>query len=164
MLGGGLERLGGSRIGTPLQGLDQMEPEAGRQLIESVFSGGMLALDPDQEYELRHPDYVMEMPQSRERIRGPDKMRAMQNAFPRPPAGTLRRVTGSGDVWVAEGTNDYGDGDVWQVIIVFELKDGKILRETRYYAQPFEPAEWRAAWVELMEEPQSEGAGASAEG
>jgi hypothetical protein len=76
-------------------------------------------------------------------------MRAMQEAFPRPPSGTLRRVIGSGDIWVAEGVNDYGD-DIWHWVIVVELKDGKILRETRYYGQPFPAPEWRAAWVEPM--------------
>jgi hypothetical protein len=127
-----------------------MKERDGRQLIESLFAEGTLALDPEQEYEIRHQDYVMEMPQSGERIRGRDKMRAMQEAFPKPPIGTLRRVIGGGDVWVAEGENDYGD-DVWQWVIVVELKDGKILRETRYYGQPFPAPEWRAAWVEPMD-------------
>jgi hypothetical protein len=126
-----------------------MGAQDGRQLIESIFAGGMLALDPTQEYEIRHPDFVMEMPQSGERIRGRDNMRAMQEAFPRPPMGRLRRVTGGGDVWVAEGVNDYGN-DVWHWVIVVELKDGRILRETRYYGQPFPAPEWRAAWVEPM--------------
>jgi hypothetical protein len=126
-----------------------MGAQDGRQLIESIFAGGMLELDPAQEYEIRHPDFVMEMPQSGERVRGRDNMRAMQEAFPKPPMGRLRRVTGGGDVWVAEGVNDYGD-DVWHWVIVVELKDGRILSETRYYGQPFPAPEWRAAWVEPM--------------
>jgi hypothetical protein len=28
------------------------------------------------------------------------------------------------------------------------LRDGKIWRDTRYYAEPFEAPEWRAQWVE----------------
>jgi hypothetical protein len=32
--------------------------------------------------------------------------------------------------------------------VIFELKDGKIWRDTRYYAEPFEAPEWRAQWVE----------------
>ena len=31
---------------------------------------------------------------------------------------------------------------------VFELRDGKVVKETDYYAQPFQAPEWRAAWVE----------------
>lgn len=127
-----------------------MEELNGRELIERIFAEGKLALDPEQEYEIRHPEYVMEMPQSGERIRGRDKMRAMQEAFPRPPVGKLRRVIGAGDVWVAEGTNEYSPGDLWYWVIAIELEDGKIRRETRYYGQPFEAPEWRSAWVEPM--------------
>lgn len=56
-----------------------------RRGIEQLFGltdGG--GLSPEQEYGVRHPDYVMEMPQSNERIRGRDAMRAMQEAFPDP--------------------------------------------------------------------------------
>ncbi len=36
-------------------------------------------------------------------------------------------------------------------MVIYELKDGKIWRDTRYYSQPFEAPEWRAQWVERME-------------
>jgi hypothetical protein len=32
-----------------------------------------------------------------------------------------------------------------------ELRDGKIYRETAYFAEPFEPPAWRAKWVEKIE-------------
>jgi hypothetical protein len=103
------------------------------------------------EYRVRHPDYVMEMPQSGERIRGRDAMRAMQEAFPTPPTMTLRRVMGSGRVWVVEGVNDY-EGDVWHVVATFELDDeDRIVRDTRYYTQKLEAPAWRAQWVEPIE-------------
>ena len=41
-------------------------------------------LSPEEEYEIRHEDYVMEMPQSGERIRGREKMRQFQEAYPLP--------------------------------------------------------------------------------
>jgi hypothetical protein len=36
----------------------------------------------------------------------------------------------------------------------YELRhrDGKIWRDTRYYAEPFEAPAWRAQWVERMED------------
>lgn len=75
-------------------------------------------------------------------------MRAMQEAFPTPPTLTLRRVLGAGPVWVVEGVNDY-DGDVWHVVVILELDvEARIVRDTRYYARPLEPAGWRAQWVE----------------
>ena len=33
---------------------------------------------------------------------------------------------------------------------IIELRDGKVARETDYYAQPFQAPEWRAQWVERM--------------
>ena len=122
-----------------------------REALELLFGGdGKLALSPDQEYELRAPDFVMEMPQSGERIRGRDAMREMQQAYPAPPDGRLRRIIGSGDLFVVEASSDYGDRGVFHVCMVVEFADGKIARETRYYAEPFEAPEWRAKWSERM--------------
>jgi hypothetical protein len=121
-----------------------------RAILEALFGDGKLRLDAAAEHDLRHDDYVMEMPQSGERIRGRDSMRAMQEAFPNPPAAVLRRIVGSGDVWVMELTSDYGDGTVYLVTDIVEFRDGKIAKETRYYAQPFEAPAWRAQWTERM--------------
>jgi SnoaL-like domain len=121
-----------------------------REILEGLFGGGRLRLDPQQEHDLRHDDYVMEMPQSGERIKGRDKMRSMQEAFPNPPKMDLRRIVGDGDVWVMEGVSDYGDGDIFNVTDIVEFRDGKILKETRYYSKPFPAPEWRAQWVEQM--------------
>jgi hypothetical protein len=118
------------------------------QLLGLSDGGGLSA---EQEYAVRHPDYVMEMPQSNERIRGRDRMRAMQEAYPTPPGVRLRRVHGSGRTWVIEGVNDY-DGDVWHVVLIWELdEDGQILRDTRYYGRRSAPPEWRSQWVEPIE-------------
>ena len=127
-----------------------MVDEAHRDIIESLFGDGRLRLDAQAEHELRHEEYVMEMPQSGERIRGRDNMRAMQGAFPNPPDAVLRRVVGSGDVWVMEATSDYGAGGTYHVANIIEFRDGKILKETRYYSEPFPAPEWRSQWVERM--------------
>jgi hypothetical protein len=31
-----------------------------------------------------------------------------------------------------------------------EFRDGKVARETIYFADPFEPPEWRSQWVERI--------------
>jgi hypothetical protein len=59
-----------------------------------------------------------------------------------------REIRVSGDLVVVEANLDYGDGTPWQAVFVFELRDGKIARETAYWPQPFEAADWRAQWVE----------------
>jgi hypothetical protein len=126
------------------------DPAPMRQAFELLLGSGAESLSPADEYEIRHEDYVMEMPQSGERIRGREAMRRMQENFPNPPSGTIRRVVGADRTWVLEGVNDYGD-EVWRMIAVFELaEDGRILLDTRYYTQPFEAPAWRAPFVEPM--------------
>jgi hypothetical protein len=34
--------------------------------------------------------------------------------------------------------------------VLVQVRDGKIYRETAYFAAPFEAPEWRAPWVERM--------------
>jgi hypothetical protein len=36
-------------------------------------------------------------------------------------------------------------------VLILELRDGKVFRETRYYAEPFKASESRAQWFERME-------------
>jgi hypothetical protein len=134
------------------QALTHDDPVAMRQGIEQLFGlNDGTGLSAEQEYEVRHPDYVMEMPQSNERIRGREAMRAMQEAFPTPPSIRLRRVSGSGRTWVIEAVNDYL-GDVWNVVLILELDmQGLLLRDTRYYAQTSDPPAWRSRWVEPIE-------------
>ena len=123
------------------------------QQIREKLTAMLTKLDPDAEYELRHEDFIAEMPQSGERIRGRDNMRALQRAFPPDHAPTfrVRRITGGGDVWTVEAVGDYG-GETHLVVVIVEFRDGRILRETRYYPQPFAAPEWRAHWVEPMDD------------
>jgi ketosteroid isomerase-like protein len=121
--------------------------------VRELFFERLEHLSAEAEYELRHPDYVMEMPQSGERIRGREAMRAFQEAYPNPPTIQPRRVVGSGDVWVIEARSDYGEGGVFHVVMIVEFRDGRIWRDTRYYAEPFDPPAWRARWVEPIEAP-----------
>jgi hypothetical protein len=54
-------------------------------------------------------------------------------------------------LWVVEAVIDYGDGRVFDVVVISELKDGKMWRDRWYFAEPFEAPEWRARWVERMD-------------
>jgi ketosteroid isomerase-like protein len=119
--------------------------------VRQIFSRLFEHMSPEEEHDLRHPDFVMEMPQSGERIIGRENMRSMQEMYPGPPSIELRRLVGSGDVWVVEARSDY-DGRIYRAVMIVEFRDGKIVRETRYYADPFEAPEWRAQLVETMEE------------
>ena len=125
-----------------------MERTEVQAMVERMFD----VMDPEWEYEQRHPEFVADMPQSNERLPTRDALREMQRAFGPPPAITLRRLTGEGDTWVAEARSDYGPGGVYQAVVIFEFRDGLIVRETRYYTQPFDAPAERAQWVEPIPE------------
>jgi hypothetical protein len=60
-------------------------------------------------------------------------------------------MLGGGDVFVVEGTVDYGDGIAVSYVGIGELRDGKVTKMTEYFANPFEAPAWRADFVERME-------------
>jgi hypothetical protein len=69
-------------------------------------------------------------------------MRELQAAFGGDaPAMRLRRLSVREGLWVAEIVSDYGDGRLFYYVSVVELKDGKMWRDTRYYAEPSEAPE-----------------------
>ena len=68
--------------------LEQMDEHQVLHFLAELFSD----LSTEAEYNVRHEDYVMEMPQSGERIRGREKMRQLQEDYPAPPIIQLRRV------------------------------------------------------------------------
>jgi ketosteroid isomerase-like protein len=123
---------------------------SGRDVVERLIAT-LNAKDVDGMDDLFHEDAVMDWPQSGERIVGGDNRRGVYHAFPSLPTFTPRRIVGDGDLYVLEATLDYGEGAVYQTVFIFELRDGKIARETAYWAQPFPAPEWRARWVERME-------------
>jgi hypothetical protein len=115
--------------------------------VRELFERLRAAMDPAVEYQERHQDYLVEFPQSGERL-DRDGLRRLQESFPggTPPRIELRRVTGHGDVWVGESLIRYADGAVVHGVSRVEFRDGKMWRETRYYAEPFEVPAWRASW------------------
>jgi hypothetical protein len=127
--------------------LEELDEQQAHHFLTDVFFAD---LSPDADCQANHPeDYVMEMPQSGERIRGRENMRKFHQAYPNTPSIRLRRVLVREGLWVVEGVNDYGGGQATDFAMIIELKDGRIWRDRRYYyAEPFEAPEWRAGWVE----------------
>lgn len=126
--------------------------------------------DFDTLEQLRHRAWTSVWPQSREVVRGTDMDRAISDAYPggRPtveptrlvgsedrwavsPLGGVYRVAGEGENWWGEWRMTYPDGRTWFTITLLELRDGKVWRETIYWAEPFEAPEWRAQFVERLE-------------
>jgi len=126
-----------------------------RKLRELYSSGDVRAL-ARQLSDMAAEDIVQEWPQSGERIRGRENVIAVnehyEEATGTAPKMTLRRIVKPGQAWVAEGTIDYGDGTLVSLVSILETNaDGKVTRETDYFANPFEAPEWRRQWVEEME-------------
>jgi hypothetical protein len=62
----------------------------------------------------------------------------------------FRRTVAAGPLAVLQVELTYADGSRYLGVSVIELRDGKIARETDYFAQPFPAPQWRAQWVEKM--------------
>ncbi len=121
---------------------------------EAMESGRLEELSRLQ-LEATTEDFVDEWPQSGERIRGQENIRAITDNYPQmtgtEPKMKLRRMLGEGNLYVAEGTIDYGDGTPVSYVGIAELENGKIKKMTEYFANPFPAPEWRSQWVERME-------------
>lgn len=105
--------------------------------------------DFDAEHAIYREDAVLEYPQSGERIRGRHAIQASRAAQPNAKRFTVRRIVGAGDLWVTEFILAY-DGRPTFSVSIMEFLEGKVARETQYFADPFEPGPSRAPWVERM--------------
>ena len=99
------------------------------------------------EHEIYREDAVLDYPQSGERIRGRHNIRQSRFVQPSSKRFTVRRITGSGDLWVTEFVLSYDGVPSWAVSIM-EFRDGGVAHETQYFADRFEPSPSRAHLVE----------------
>jgi hypothetical protein len=105
--------------------------------------------------EIAADDFVQEWPQSGERIVGREGGRRMMERYQQhgttAPQMKVGRVTGDGDLYVVEGTIDYGDGIPVRYVGIAEFGEGKVHKMTEYFANPFPAPDWRADIVERYE-------------
>jgi ketosteroid isomerase-like protein len=105
------------------------------------------ASDFDVEHEIYREDAVLDYPQSGERIRGRHNIQESRTVQPNKKRFTVRRIVGSGDLWVSEFVLSY-DGMPSYVVSIMEFRDGRVARETQYFADRFDPGPSRAHLVE----------------
>jgi ketosteroid isomerase-like protein len=121
-----------------------------RQVAEGLWKA-LQAGDWEAAGGYLHDDFVQEWPQSGGGSVGPDKALAIEQHFPGGlPTMRFRRTLAGGDLAVLEVELTYADGSRYLGVSVLELRDGKVAKETDYFAQPFPAPEWRAQWVERM--------------
>ncbi|MBK8283703.1 MAG: nuclear transport factor 2 family protein [Ahniella sp.] len=97
-----------------------------------------------------HERFVLDWPQSGERIRGAAHFAGMNREYPAhgPWRFEIRRLFGSGDTAVSEV--QVTDGAVTAVAIsFFRIEDSRIVHITEYWPDPFPAPASRARWVEL---------------
>ena len=124
--------------------------------IRAAYKSGDLEAFAKEQRAMAADDMVQEWPQSGERIRGLDNIEAVNKSYPAStgtnPKVELRRIQKPGEAWVIEATVDYGDGIPVSAVSIIETRaDGKAIRQTDYFANPFEAPAWRSKWVERME-------------
>jgi SnoaL-like domain len=133
------------------------------------YAEAITAFDFDTLDKLRHPDWSTVWPQSGEIVRGAANSRLIMQSYPGgaprllpegarivgsedrwalSPLGGAYRIAGEGENWWGEWRAAYPDGRIWWTVILLELRDGKVFRETQYWAEPFEAPAWRADFVE----------------
>ena len=150
-----------------------MAGSSGREVVER-FARAFEAKDFDALAMLIADDFMEEMPQSGERIRGNANWESVVRGYPggvgTVDAGSARlvgaedkwvvtptfaplRIEGSGDVYTYVGTVTYPNGETWQMVSIIELRSGKIAQATTWYAAPFEAPAWRMPFVERFSSP-----------
>jgi ketosteroid isomerase-like protein len=122
-----------------------------RRVVEQ-FWAAMQTNDFRAVGELLHDEYVLEWPQSGERVRGRENFVQVNERYPaqgrwsfnvhRQLAHEIKVAT---EVTVTDGASLTA-----RAITFSTVRDSKIIHQTEYWPDPFEPAEWRAQWVEHM--------------
>jgi hypothetical protein len=94
-------------------------------------------------------DAVLEYPQSGELTRGRANIQGQRASQPNKKRFSIRRIVGSGELWVTEFILTY-DAKPSYTVSIMEFKGDKVARETQYFADPFAAPAFRAKWVERM--------------
>jgi hypothetical protein len=109
--------------------------------------------DLEKEHDIYADNVVVDYPQSMERISGRQNIQALRGHHPSKPSGfKVRRIIGKGDLWITEYVTVYDGQHRVPTVSIMEFHDSKVVHETQYFAERFEPPAWRAQWVKVMTE------------
>jgi hypothetical protein len=106
--------------------------------------------DLNAEHDIYDDRAICDYPQSGERIIGRSNLQALRGHHPDKPSGfDVRRIQGSGNLWVTEYTITYRARAAC-VVSIMEFSEDKVVHETQYFSDPFEAPGWRSQWVERI--------------
>src|SRR6516164_3728816 len=126
-----------------------MHEEEIREILDSHWRASA-AGDLNAEHDIYDDNSICDYPQSGERIVGRSNLQALRGHHPGKPSGfTVKRILGKGDLWISEYTITYQGRPAYTVSIM-EFRNGKVVRETQYFADPFEAPAWLSQWVQQI--------------
>jgi len=126
-----------------------MQVEQIRDLLDAHWRASS-AGDAAAEHDIYEDDVICDYPQSGERILGRSNLEALRSHHPGKPSGfNVRRILGQGNLWITEYTIAYRNKTAYTVSIM-EFRNGKVVHETQYFADPFEAPAWRSKWVQRI--------------
>lgn len=128
-----------------------MTPSQNSKKIVEDFWTAMQSNDFRSVGEFLHDDFVLEWPQSGERIRGRANFVAVNENYPTQGRWqfTIHRILAEDNEVVSD--IEVTDGVIAGRAITFSIvQDGKIIRQVEFWPDPFEAPAWRASWVERM--------------
>ena len=123
-----------------------MDDQAVRAALERHWAASD-ASDFEAEHDIYREDAVLDYPQSGERIRGRRNIQESRTVQPDKKRFNVRRMIGSGDLWVTEFILTY-DGVPSYTVSIMQFRDGQVFHETQYFADRFDPSPSRAHLVE----------------
>jgi hypothetical protein len=129
------------------QGENAMGSKENRAALDRHWAASVSG-DLEAEHDIYDDSVLCEYPQSGERIRGRRNLQALRGHHPGKPSGfRIRRIVGADNFWVTEYAIDY-QGKPFDTVSIMEFRNGKVVHETQYFAEPFPAPAWRAEWVE----------------
>ena len=105
-----------------------------RALMERYWAAAE-ANDADTMHGLRDEAFVVDFPQTGERLSGRDVVRAFEEAHDTGGSFELTGLVGDGDVWTAQGVMRTGEQETY-VVSISELRNGRVIRSIDYFAGP----------------------------
>jgi hypothetical protein len=130
----------------------QLDKSTQEQQIRAALDQHWAASDANDfvtEHLIYLEDAVLEYPQSGELTRGRANIQGQRASQPNKKRFSIRRIVGSGELWVTEFILTY-DAKPSYTVSIMEFKGDKVARETQYFADPFVAPAFRAKWVERM--------------
>ncbi len=97
-------------------------------------------------------EFVVEWPQSKERIRGPENFALMNSEYPTTGRWqfNINRLVACGEEVVTQVSLTDGTQSA-EPVSFFTVRAGKVVRLVEYWPEPFAPAENRSHLVERMD-------------